>query len=105
MLALLSKPSCHPLPLLRRRANDSSAHERAQVLHQDAAVDLGYQQLVRSSVHPLIPLKVVFDQFHDLIQWFWVTQPLSLYQAVKQGLGGGSRERENRSCDLDETHP
>lgn len=88
-MAFLSKPPRHPLPHLRRRADDSSAHDGAHVLQEDAAVDLGDQQLVRRSLHPLELLKVLFDHFHDLIQRIWVGQPLPLYQPLKQGLGGG----------------
>lgn len=95
MLALLSEPSRHPLPLLRRRADDSPTHDGVKVLDQDATVDLGHQQVVRRPLHLLVLLKVVFDQFHDLLQRLWVTQPLPLYQAVKQGLEGGAGRGES----------
>lgn len=91
MLAFVSKPSRHSLPHLRRRADDPSTHEGTQVFHEDTAMDVRHQKQVGRPLHPLVLLEVLLDHLHNLIQHFWVRQPLPLHQAVKGGLGGGSQ--------------
>lgn len=92
--AFVSEPAGHPLPHLQGGADDSASHDGAKVLHHHPPVHLRHQQLVRGAVHPLVLLKVVFDQSFNLLQWLCVTEPLSLHQPLKEWLTDRQRDRQ-----------
>lgn len=114
LFAFVSEAASHPLPHLHGGADDSSSHDRAEVLHHHPPVDFCHQQLqgrdtlggediahlqaalrhlhhvtaylIRRVVHPAVRLEVLLDESFNVLVGLQVAQPLPLHQTLEERL-------------------